>query len=205
MVLQQTARVGRRAEPLPDSEQVVIRLRPHGRVLVVPAVVLVLVLGVAGFAAGRVPEGQYQAAGRWAVAALTVLVLARLVAVPWARWLSTRYVVTGRRVGVEGGVLRRHARWVPLSRVSDVGVERSLAQRALGSGTVWLSTVGDRGGLVLRDVPRARHVLADLEDLLDGLPLTDDDRYGGDRYGGDRYGDDPEDEETGDEDGADGR
>jgi uncharacterized membrane protein YdbT with pleckstrin-like domain len=166
-VLQQTASVGKRAGSLPDGEEVVIRLRPHARALVLPLLVLLVSLAMAGFVAARLPEGRWQDPGRWAVAAVTALAVLRGAVVPWLRWLATAFVVSDRRVTVRRGLLRRTSREVPLSRIADVEVERSLSQRLLRTGTLVLDTVGERGGLVVRDVPGVDDVAAQLADLLD--------------------------------------
>jgi uncharacterized membrane protein YdbT with pleckstrin-like domain len=155
---------------LPDGEEVVISLRPHGAALTVPVLVLLVALAVGAFAAGRVPDGEWQTAGRWAVAALTAAVVVRWSLLPWLRWLTTAFVVTDRRVTLQRGLLRRSSRGVPLSRVADVGLDRSLRQRLLGSGTLVLDTVGERGGLVVPDVPRAREVADLVAGLLDDAP-----------------------------------
>lgn len=163
----QTAGVGSRPASPQDDESVVLRVRPHGVVLVPPVLALLLGLAVAGFVAALMPEGRWQAPGRWAVGAVTVAVVVRLAVAPWLRWLSTAFVVTDRRVRMQHGVLRRTSRDVPLSRIADVGVERSVVQRLAGSGTLVLDTVGERGGLVVRDVPRVREVADRLGELLD--------------------------------------
>jgi membrane protein YdbS with pleckstrin-like domain len=161
----------REAEP---AEPVRLRVRPHARALVLPVLVLLGVLAAAGFGAGRLPEGRWQEPGRWAVAVLALALLVRASLLPWLRWLTTALVVTDRRVVVERGVLRRTSRGVPLSRVADVGIERSALQRLLGSGTLVLDTVGERGGVVVTDVPRVREVAAQVEALLDDVALDRD-------------------------------
>jgi membrane protein YdbS with pleckstrin-like domain len=154
----------------PEDEEVLLRVRPHPRALVVPVLALLLVLGVAGYVAGRLPEADWRAAARWAVVAVASVLVVRLSLLPWLRWLTTVLVVTDRRVVLERGVLRRSTRGVPLSRVADVGVDRSPVQRLLGSGTLVLDTVGERGGLVVRDVPRVRELAAQIGDLLEEEP-----------------------------------
>jgi len=155
----------------PEDEEVLLRVRPHGRALVLPLLALLLVLAVAGFAAGRLPDADWQRAARTAVAAVAAVLVVRLSLLPWLRWLTTVLVVTDRRVVLERGLLRRTSRGVPLSRVADVGVERSAVQRLLGSGTLVLDTVGERGGLVVRDVPRVRALAAEIGELLDDEPV----------------------------------
>jgi uncharacterized membrane protein YdbT with pleckstrin-like domain len=161
-----------RARSLAEGESVVLRLRPHGRALVLPAGAFVLVMGIGGYLAATVPGGGWQPAGRAAVVAVGVLLVWRLSVRPWLRWLGTRIVVTDRRVRLRAGLLRTSSRDVPLGRVVEVGVTRTLLQRATGSGTLLLDTTGDRGTVEVRDVPDvdevARVVTELVDDLLDG-------------------------------------
>ena len=152
---------------------VVIRLRRHGRALVVPALVLVLVMGVGGFAAARLSRGPALVA----VVGVALALLLRLCVVPWLRWLTSTLLVTDRRVQLRSGVLRTTTRDVPLGRIADVGVERSLGQRLWGAGTLVLDTTGERGLVVVRDVPGVRDVARTVGELLeelrgDGEPLA---------------------------------
>lgn len=151
-----------------------MRLRPHGRALILPALVLVLTMGVAGFAAASVPAGRYQGWGRLAVAVVLVLLVLRTVVAPYLRWRTTTLLVTDRRIVVRRGVLRSTTRDVPLWRVADVVVERSLLQRLVGSGSLFVDTTGERGGVVVRDVPQVERVARELTDLLDDLGPDDD-------------------------------
>lgn len=141
--------------------------RPHAAALAMPLVVLLSVLAGAGFAAGRLEPGPWQAQGRVAVAAVAAAAVLRWSVVPWLRWLGTVLVVSDRRVTVEWGVLRRARRSVPLSRVVDVGLHRSVPERLLGSGTLVLDAGAEHGVLVVRRVPRARAVQREVERLLD--------------------------------------
>lgn len=141
-------------------------MRPHGRALAAPSGVLVLALGIGAFSAGRVPDGQYQVAVRVLVAVVVLAVLIRWAAVPYLRWATTRVLVTDRRIVVGAGVLTRTGRQLPLGRVADVGVVRSPVQRIFGSGTLVVDSTGERGGFVLRDLPRVAQVQRELHELL---------------------------------------
>lgn len=103
--------------------------RRHGVVLVRPlsrALVLAL-LGSIAFLGG------------WpvSVAGAVLLGLAALgaVAAVW-RWDRTRIVLTGEKLFVVQGTLRRRAAAVRLAKVQTVEVEQSLFGRLLGYGTV---------------------------------------------------------------------
>lgn len=155
-----------------------MRLRPHGRALVLPAGVLVVVMALAGFAAAAVPQGRHRSVLLAAAGAALLLVLLRASVVPFLRWLTTTLTVTDRRVSTRQGVLRSRTRDVALWRVADVVVERTVVQRVIGSGTLLLDTVphgpapqmgAERGGLVVRDVPGVLAVADRLNDLLDDL------------------------------------
>lgn len=155
-------------------EQVLVRLRPHGRALVLPLLVLLGALALAGYAAASVPAGRWQGPGRATVAGVTVLVLLRWSVRPWLRWLSAVVVVTERRVRWQSGLLRRRTSDVPLSRVAGVTVDRSLGQRLVGSGTLVLHAVNGTATVLVRDVGAPHEVADEIEELLAGAPLDDD-------------------------------
>jgi hypothetical protein len=92
---------------------------------------------------------------------------------PWLRWLCTVLVVSGTGVSYRTGVLRRRSRELPLTRVLDVEVDQSVAQRLLRTGTLVLPALGPVEPLVVPDVPRVRAVAARLGAVLETLPLDD--------------------------------
>lgn len=57
-------------------------------------------------------------------------------------WATRRYVLTDRRVLSARGVFSRAASDVPLDRVQDLALVRSLAERLLGLGSVGVSSAG---------------------------------------------------------------
>jgi uncharacterized membrane protein YdbT with pleckstrin-like domain len=64
-------------------------------------------------------------------------------------------------------VLSRSGRDVPLGRVDEISFEHTLLERILRSGTLTVESAGDRGELVLRDVPRVELVQGALYELVD--------------------------------------
>ena len=135
-----------------DDEHVVVRLRAHASVLVLPAALLLAVAPVTGALLGRA-EGWV----RWAVVGLAAIAAARLVVWPFLRWWTTTYELTTRRARARWGVVSRHGRDVPWRHVVDVALDRSARQRVTGCGTVVLvspTSGGDERELVLADVPQ---------------------------------------------------
>jgi uncharacterized membrane protein YdbT with pleckstrin-like domain len=88
---------------------------------------------------------------------------------PFLRWRTTRYVVTDRRLITRRGVVARSGRDVPLSRITDVSFSHGLLERLLGCGTLLVESAGERGPLVLADVPGVERVQGLLLELADDL------------------------------------
>jgi uncharacterized membrane protein YdbT with pleckstrin-like domain len=148
---------------LADDEEVVMALRPHWKEMVWPVVVLLVVSPVATYLATVIPDGGAQTPGRTAVAVVAVLVVLRLTVWPFLKWITTAYVVTDRRIITRTGVVARKGRDMPISRVNDVTFEHSgILERLLGCGTLVVESAGERGQLVLRDVPRVEEVQRDV-------------------------------------------
>jgi membrane protein YdbS with pleckstrin-like domain len=146
-------------------ETVVARLRPHGRALFWPTVLLVALAAAVGFFAGLLPEEWMR---------FTLLGVAALLALvgwlgPLLRWLARTYTITTRRVVVHSGILVRSRQEVLHSTAHDVTVRRSGLQAVFRSGDVLVSTGLDRP-VVLADVPSADLVQAALHDLIEASP-----------------------------------
>lgn len=142
------------ARLLAPGEAVVTSVRPHWKEIVPAALVLLVTAPAASYLAAVVPAGRWQTPLRWAVVGVAVLVVARWAAWPFLTWLSTTYALTTRRIITRAGVLARTGHDMPLSRVNDVSfAHSSLLERILRCGTLVVESGGERGQLVLRDVP----------------------------------------------------
>jgi uncharacterized membrane protein YdbT with pleckstrin-like domain len=151
---------------LGEDEQVVLALRPHWKELVWPALLLIVLSPVTTYVATVLPDGSTQRWLRLAVVILGVLIVARWTVWPFVRWFTTSYVVTDRRLITRVGVIARHGRDMPLSRINDVSFSHDgLLERVLGCGTLVVESAGERGQLVLRDVPKVEEVQRDVYQL----------------------------------------
>ncbi len=154
----------------PDPpERILARLRPHGRVLLLPSLVLVAVAGAVGYFGG-VLEESWQVSALYGAAALVVVLFCL---VPLLAWLGHRYVVTTRRLVLRRGLLVRVRQELLHSRGYDVSVTRGPLQTVFRSGDVRINT-GLEAPVVLRDVPNADLVLRALQDLMEasGNPMA---------------------------------
>ena len=144
---------------LVEDEQVVVHRHPHWKMLVVPVVVLLLVVGVASFLAAVV-SAQSWALWAWlGLAAAGLALVGRFTVFPVLRWRTTHFVVTDRRVLVREGVLTRQGMDIPLRRISSVQIRQSLLERLLGAGTLVVEADSDES-LEFDDVPGVRQVHA---------------------------------------------
>ncbi|GAA3385531.1 PH domain-containing protein [Cryptosporangium minutisporangium] len=148
---------------LMDGEDVVVHRHPHVRVLFRPAVVTVVVVGVAGLLIAVVS----QSSTRWGIAAVALVVLGASVSRPVLHWLTTTLTVTDRRLLLRSGVFARYGRDIPLGRIEEVSFEHTLLERALGCGTLYVDLTGDRGVVVVQNVPGVERVQGAVYQLLD--------------------------------------
>jgi len=146
------------ARLLADDEEVVVDLHPHWKRLIVPALLVPTIVGVASYLVFVVPHGATRVPLRWTIAVVAVLLLVRFSAWPFSKWLTTRYVLTNRRVVIRTGVFSRTGRDIPLTRVNDVSFRHSLVDRMLGCGTLTIESAGEHGQVVLPEVPTVEHV-----------------------------------------------
>lgn len=150
---------------LGDDEELVHDLHPHAKALIGPVLWLLVVVAATAFGTAAMPEGDYRQIGRIALWALAALLLLLLVVVPFLRWRTTHYVITTHRVLLRHGVVSRQGRDIPLARINDVSFSHGLVDRLLRCGSLTIESAGERGQVVLQDVPRVESVHRELYEL----------------------------------------
>lgn len=149
------------------AEHVVARIRRHGRVLLLPTLLLIAACGATGYFVWGLEESWMQLAV-WGGLAV-VVIFGWIVPLVW--WLGQRCTITTRRVIARSGFFVRLRQEVLYTRVYDVSVRRSPLQSMLRSGDVLINT-GSEKPVVLRDVPNAGLVQRCLHDLADAAHGT---------------------------------
>ena len=148
---------------LADDEEVVLAMRPHWKEMVGPVLVLLITSPAASYLAKIVPESNAQGWLRLAIVIIAALVILRFSVWPFIKWITTSYVVTDRRIITRVGVVARTGRDMPISRINDVTFQHSgVLERILGCGTLVIESAGERGQLVLVDVPHVEEVQRDV-------------------------------------------
>ncbi|MHA7859853.1 PH domain-containing protein [Tessaracoccus sp. Y36] len=164
-----------KTDQLGRDEHIVASMRTHGKVLIVPALVLIVMGSLLGFAIALLPP-DWEPWGTYAVIALFLVVVVGAVVLPFLRWLTSTYTITDRRIVTRRGIINKTGHDLPLRRINNVNYERSLTDRMLGCGTLILETAAGQP-LALPDVPHVERVHVTINDLLydmHGAPDTSD-------------------------------
>jgi uncharacterized membrane protein YdbT with pleckstrin-like domain len=175
--LSEEVNVGFPESVLTQDEQVILHLHPHWKAMIWPTFWFVVV-GLA-VAAAWIFLGWAQVA-LLIVSALGLGVIAVLSFWPWIRWRTTHYVFTNERVIMRSGVFSRSGRDIPLGRINDVSFSHNLIERILGCGTLTIESAGERGQVVLDDIPQVEKIQSVLYEIVDAdrqkHTFGDDDR-----------------------------
>ncbi|BCJ42911.1 membrane protein [Actinoplanes ianthinogenes] len=161
------------AEVLSEQEEVVLHLRPHGKSVVGPVLVLVLTLAGLIMAWVLLPGNEGGRIGLALVAAIMLYHAVRYGVHPIVQWRCTHYVLTGERLLTQSGILVRERRDLPLNRVNDHALTQSLLDRVFGTGTLVIDSIGEQSAR-LSGVPHAQRVQTTLYELIELSPDEDE-------------------------------
>ncbi|MEV0379969.1 PH domain-containing protein [Nonomuraea sp. NPDC050643] len=158
---------------LTQGERRVRSFHPHWKRLIVPFLALILIAAASGAALYFIPNDfAYAGYARIAAVVIGLILLTIWSFVPYLQWKNTGYVLTTHRFTISTGVLNKSTDEIPIAKVNTVSSDQTLAERMLGCGTLTVESAGDRGEIVLKDIPRIQDVRTDLfrlvEDVSDG-------------------------------------
>ena len=151
---------------LNDGEHVILSTRTHVKALMLPAVVLMLVAGLAGYLSSQAHRAAHERIWQWVIWVVAALLIGWFVVAPFLRWLLTTYTFTSRRLITRTGVFTRRGHDIPLNRISDISYEKSLIDRMFGCGTLVVSDASELGRVELRDIPRVERAQLTVSDEL---------------------------------------
>lgn len=160
---------------LTQGERRVRSFHPHWKRLVGPFFALILIAAAAGAALYFFPTTWGESVtsyGRIAVVAIALILLTIFSFVPYLQWKNTGYNLTTHRFTISMGVLNKSTDEIPMAKVNTVSSDQTFLERMLGCGTLTVESAGERGQIVLRDIPHIQDVRMDLfklvEDASDG-------------------------------------
>jgi uncharacterized membrane protein YdbT with pleckstrin-like domain len=160
---------------LNDGEHIVLSTRTHVKALLLPAAVLILVAGIAGYLSS-LPSGDNAEIWIWVIWVLAGALIVAFCVAPFLRWLLTTYTFTNRRLITRTGVFTRRGHDIPMNRISDISYEKSVVDRMFGCGTLVVSDASELGRVELRDIPRVEQAQLTVSDELFHGPGRDPNR-----------------------------
>jgi uncharacterized membrane protein YdbT with pleckstrin-like domain len=148
--------------PYPDDllrgdERVVVHKHPHWKMLVLPVLAFLIIVGCGSYAAGWVAGQSWRFSGWIALVVLGGIGVLWLTVTPLLRWRTTHFVLTTRRVLVREGILARKGIDIPINRINSVQFRHSFIDRLLGCGTLIVESASDEP-LEFDDIPQVERV-----------------------------------------------
>ncbi|MET3962971.1 putative membrane protein YdbT with pleckstrin-like domain [Marmoricola sp. OAE513] len=151
---------------LNPGESIVFSTRTHVKALFLPAFILIVVAGAAGYLASLPSSENDNRKAIWiAIAVVAAALIVWFCLRPFLTWLTATYTVTNRRLTTHQGVITRTGHDIQLTRISDVSYEKGLVDRLFGCGTLVISDASDLG-VKLPDVPKVAERQRIISDLL---------------------------------------
>lgn len=147
-----------------DDEEIYYLRRKHPIGLYRPGLVTVVALILGSFIGWVWTPGSGGDLIDWIVGGVAGLIALRFLVLV-GRWTQEVVVLTQRRVVVTSGLLARKVTSIPLSRVREASLSRTVGGRLQRYGDV-VCELGDGSGIEIRRVSRVKGFYRDLVDLL---------------------------------------
>ncbi|MBE7161767.1 MAG: PH domain-containing protein [Williamsia herbipolensis] len=155
---------------LARGERIVLHKHPHWKVLALPVLAFVIVVGGGSALAAWV--GHWRDAGftshtPWyiGIVVVGVILLVWWVLVPFLRWGTEHFVISTAHVFFRTGILRRREHQIPLSRIQNLETEVTFWGRLLGFGSLIVESAADQP-LEFENVASLSKVQATLNQLI---------------------------------------
>lgn len=145
-----------------QAEQLIVRCRAHGQILLLPLLLALVLAAVCGAYCGSFAQ-QWQNMGLLA-ALVAAAVLGCLL--PFLRWVTARTTLTTKRVIVRSGFFSQVRQEIYINRVRSLSLRRTLWQRLFGAGNLEIYMIGATDPLTLANIPDAKNFAAALQTLV---------------------------------------
>ncbi|MCA1193919.1 MULTISPECIES: PH domain-containing protein [unclassified Saccharopolyspora] len=142
---------------LSEDEYVVVHTHPHWKMLVLPVVLFLVVVGAGSYAAALAAPLTWNVPVWIALAAVGAVLVIWWTLAPLIRWRTTHFVVTSRRLMVREGVFTRTGVDIPMWRINSVRFSHGLVDRFFGCGTLIVESASDEP-LEFDDIPKVERV-----------------------------------------------
>lgn len=147
---------------LAPGERIAFEFKPHWRALIWPAVVLIIDVFVGTwlyFSVANWSIGSWSLAWlQWPILIVLIAIAIWRVIIPFARWFTTQYVFTSRRIIIRRGMVTKQGRDMPLAKVNNVSFNVGIMGRMLNYGTLEIESASDDGDMYIQDVPDVEQI-----------------------------------------------
>jgi len=158
--------------PYPDNllvtgERIYVRKRPHWKVLILPTIFFILIIG--GCAAlitivnGR--GWNWPSWAYWVIVAIAAIALIILVIVPFIRWRTEHFVISNHHIFFRTGLLSRREHQIPLGQIANIETDVTFWGRLMGYGSLIVESSADQP-LKFRNVASLSKIQAMLNQLI---------------------------------------
>ncbi len=158
--------------PYPDNllvtgEKIYVRKRPHWKVLILPTIFFILIVGgCAALIAFINNRGwNWPSWAYWAIIAVAVIALIILVIVPFIRWRTEHFVISNHHIFFRTGLLSRREHQIPLGQIANMETEVTFWGRLMGYGSLIVESSADQP-LKFRNVANLSKIQAMLNQLI---------------------------------------
>lgn len=162
---------------LSADEHVVVHKHPHWKMLILPTLALLVVVGGVTYLAALVVGASWAMPAWIALAAVGAILVGWWSLTPLLRWRTTHFVITTHRLMVREGVFTRTGVDIPMSRINSVRFRNGVLDRLLGCGTLVVESASDEP-LEFDDIPSVEKVHTLLYREVDEPREGDGDRLG---------------------------
>jgi membrane protein YdbS with pleckstrin-like domain len=163
---------------LSRGERVVLHKHPHWKVLVLPLLFFLVIIGGGSALAALLRHWKYHVIAWIAIAVIGVLLLVLLTVVPFLRWRTEHFVITNHHVFFRTGILKRRQHQIPLANVQNIETTVGFWGRLLGFGSLIVESAADQP-LEFENVASLSKVQSELNQLImDDRRGTPDDGMG---------------------------
>lgn len=181
--------------PYPDNllargERVIVNKNPHWKVLVLPVLFFLLVVGGGVALLVWLQNWQYFHIAWIVIAAAMLIGVIWLVVVPVIRWRTEHFAISNHHVFFRTGLLSRREHQIPLGQIANMETEVTFWGRLMGFGTLVVESSADQ--------PLKFHNIAELpktQATLNQLIRDEREAYSRGRWGDDDFVDGPDDQD----------
>jgi uncharacterized membrane protein YdbT with pleckstrin-like domain len=135
-----------------EGEELVLDLRPHWIVLIVPFLIGIGVLAAWAIVLPNLPDNDAGNVMMWVLLGGGVLLLLLYPVRAYLVWATSYFVVTTDRVIHRSGIIGKYSMEIPHEAINDVRFNQNVFERLIGAGDLIIQSASEAGRQVFEDI-----------------------------------------------------